>query len=114
PIVHFAPEPSLAKRLQERYGQAYRTADLMRQDVELQLNIERIDLADGTVGTVMANHVLEHVDDQAALREIRRVLGPHADRRAILSFPIAHGWHHTYEDPSVVDPHQRELHFGQS
>lgn len=42
-----------------------------------QINVQDIPFADGTLDTVIANHMLYHVPDRAAaLREIRRVLKP--------------------------------------
>lgn len=108
PILHFAPEASLERRFREIYRD-YKTADL-HEFADLRLNIERIDLPDGSLRTIICNHVLEHVDDRASLSEISRVLS--SDGQAILSVPIVEGWEKTYEDPSIVDPRLRELHFG--
>jgi hypothetical protein len=109
PILHFAAEPVLAKRFKETYSD-YTTADLFRP-ADRKLNIENIELADNSVGTVICNHILEHVDDRKALKEIHRILIPSG--LLVASVPIVEGWAHTYEDGSILDPHLRELHFGQ-
>src|SRR5688572_7737329 len=75
------------------------------------LNIEAIDMPDESWDVVVANHVLEHVDDRKALAEIRRVLTPGGF--AIFSFPLALGFEQTYENPAITSRAERELHFGQ-
>jgi hypothetical protein len=110
PILHFAPEQILQRKLRELYKE-YLTSDLSGK-ADLQLNIESIELLSGSVATVLCNHVLEHVSDRKALGEIHRIL---SDRgRLIVSVPIVEGWERTYEDESIQDPALRALHFGQS
>jgi SAM-dependent methyltransferase len=109
-VVHFAPEPAVRAFVEPRVAR-YRSADLHPGRAELTLNIERIALPDASVDTVIASHVLEHVDDEAALREVRRILKPGG--RAILMFPVVEGWDATYENDAVVGEEDRLLHFGQ-
>jgi ubiquinone/menaquinone biosynthesis C-methylase UbiE len=78
----------------------------------LKLNIEKIDLPDQSQGTVICNHVLEHVDDKKALQELFRVLD--SDGVLILSVPIIEGWETTYENSEISLPENRELYFGQN
>ena len=89
----------------------YQSADLMRRDCDLQLNLERIELPDQSVDTIVASHVLEHVDDRAALGEIHRCLRPGGT--AIIMIPIVEGWKTTYENAAVTAEDERNLHFGQ-
>lgn len=109
PILHFAPERTLAERLRKIYPE-YRTADLYK-DAEIKLDIENIDLPDGSLNTIICNHVLEHVVDRKALGELARVLSPAG--RLICSVPIIEGWDKTYENDAVTTPQERALHFGQ-
>jgi predicted SAM-dependent methyltransferase len=109
PIVHFAPEVCLTDRLRAVYPD-YRTADRYK-DADLKLDIEAIDLPAGSVNTIICNHVLEHVADRAALKELARVLSPTGT--LICSVPIVEGWETTYENDAVTTPEGRELHFGQ-
>lgn len=109
-VLHFAPEAALTGVLRARAAE-YVTADLMRGDVDLRLNIEAIDLEDGSFDRIVCNHVLEHVDDRKALAEIFRVLAPGGI--ALLSTPIVEGWARTYENPAITEPAMRVLHFGQ-
>lgn len=110
-VLHFAPEgplrPWLAKRLKPRN---YVSADLTPGS-DLTLNLEAIDQPDATWDVVIANHVLEHVNDALALGEIFRILRPGG--RLIATVPLVEGWDVTYDDPSVTSRPERQLHFGQ-
>lgn len=109
-VLHFAPERCVRERLVE--VSRYMSADISGRGVDCRCAMEAMPFADGSIDTVIANHVLEHVDDDFdALREIRRVLRPGG--LAILSVPIVFGWDATYEDPRIVAPEQRRAHFGQ-
>ena len=60
----------------------------------------------------MANHILEHVDNlDKALSEIYRVLKKGGF--AILLSPTNPRRDVTYEDKTIIDPLERETHFGQ-
>jgi SAM-dependent methyltransferase len=109
-VLHFAPEPFLEAMFRSR-SKRYRSADLDPGAADTVLNIENIDLPDQSVDLVVCSHVLEHVNDVKALREIYRIL----DRggRALLMFPIVEGWEHTYENPAHTSPQDRITYFGQ-
>jgi len=112
PVLHFAAEKILETRFRSLYtGGGSKTADLF-QSADLKLNIEKIDLPDQSQGTVICNHVLEHVDDKKALQELFRVLD--SDGVLILSVPIIEGWETTYENSEISLPENRELYFGQN
>jgi SAM-dependent methyltransferase len=107
--IHFAPEPTVARLLKPLAGE-YQSADLFNS-ADLRLNLEKLELPDASVDTFMVSHVLEHVDDRKALRELNRCL--RSGGRAILMVPIVEAWKETYENPAVTDPTGRNLHFGQ-
>lgn len=109
PVLHFAAEAPLEPLLRERFAR-YQTADLFRP-ADLTLNIEQIDLPDASYGLVIANHVLEHVDDQKAAAEIGRILRPGGIFIAMT--PVIEGWDQTYENAEVDGDEARVLHFGQ-
>ena len=110
-VLHFAPEACIRDRLARM--SRYVTADISGRGVDCRCAMEAIPFPDGSIDTVIANHVLEHVDDDlVAMRELRRVLRPDGGM-AILSVPIVHGWDETYENPGIVAPELRHVHFGQ-
>ena len=107
--MHFAPEASLRDRFKVLYAD-YETADLFAPS-DLKLNIENIDLKEGSYNTIVCNHVLEHVDDRKALREMHRILADSG--KLICSVPIVEGWETTYEPADIDSEYERELHFDQ-
>lgn len=109
PILHFAPEPALSNALRRAYS-GYVTADI-EQKSDRKLNIEKIDIPANVQGTIICNHVLEHVNDSVAIKELHRILRPGGI--LIVSVPLVDAWDETYENPSITSPGDRRLHFGQ-
>jgi len=109
-VLHFAPETCVRDRLGRMSD--YVTADISGRGVDYGCPMEQIPFPDASIDAVIANHVLEHVDDDiVAMREVHRVLRPGGV--AILSVPLIAGWEQTYEDPGIVAPELRRTHFGQ-
>jgi len=109
-VLHFAPENVVSEMIRPLAAK-YVTADIEPGRAELTLNIEDTGLPDASFDCVICSHVLEHVDDAAALAEIKRILAP--DGLAVLIVPVIEGWPTTYEDPSITGALDRFLHFGQ-
>lgn len=109
--IHFAPEPAVT-RLVQPASQRYETADLVRRDCDLNLNLEAISLPDQSVDTFVLSHLLEHVDDRKALAELYRCLRPGG--AAVIMVPVVEGWKTSYENPAVTNERDRNLHFGQA
>ena len=113
-VLHFAPEPMLKRILERSDAMDYVTTDLEMPGVSVHMDIHDLKFRDGTFDYVICSHVLEHVaDDRAAMRELGRVLKP--DGTALILVPVMgtpDG--RTHEDPSITDPGERELAFGQS
>lgn len=109
-VLHFAPE-SVIKLTVKRLAGTYRTADLHPQNADFALNIEDIALPDESVDFIICSHVLEHVDPDRALPQLKRILRPGGT--LLLMFPIVEGWDDTYRNASIETPAERELHFGQ-
>lgn len=107
-VLHFAAEPWVRGWF-EAHGAAYVTADLNTK-FELQLDITAIDQPDGSWDLVMANHVLEHVDDEAALAEFHRVLRPGG--QVVLTVPMIEGWDESFEDARLTTDAERKLYYG--
>jgi SAM-dependent methyltransferase len=109
-VLHFAPEQALTRFVRPSVGK-YVTADLEEGRCDLALNLEKIALPDQSFDAVIANHVLEHVNDRTALRELWRILRPRGV--LVITVPLIEGWDHTYEDDRLTTPRERDLHFGQ-
>jgi SAM-dependent methyltransferase len=116
-ILHVAPEFGIYWRLSALPNLDYRAVDLDPQRYAYAGPVERADLTDlelpdGSVDLVLANHVLEHVvDDARALSEIRRVLRPGGV--ALLQVPISHKLERTLHDPEAASAEARERVYGQ-
>jgi SAM-dependent methyltransferase len=111
-ILHVAPEPHLEQALRQVPGIQYVSADLARSRVSVTLDVMMLPFPDDAFDVVICNHVLEHVsDDQAAMRELHRVLRP--GRPALLQVPIGRVLRETLEDPTAVTEADRIHRFGQ-
>jgi SAM-dependent methyltransferase len=111
-VLHFAPEKALSADVRRRSGQ-YITTDYSRENVDVKLDIEAMDVDEAAYDKIVCMHVLEHVDDHKALAEIFRTLAPGGT--AILATPIVEGWKDSYEDVDVstMSKSERVLHYGQ-
>ena len=91
-ILHFAPEPAIEKKIRP-VNPCYVTADLTPDYGDVTMDITDIRFRDDSFDYVIANHVLEHIPDEAkAITEMKRVLKP--EGHILLSFPI------NVEDPT--------------
>lgn len=107
-ILHFAPEKAFMRRMSGNVR--YETADLMQTGVTHKVDITDTNLPDARYGVVIANHVLEHIDDdRKAIRELFRLLEPGGV--AVLSVPINATRHMTYENPTIISEAGRRAHF---
>lgn len=112
-ILHFAPEKHLARKIAALAPVCYVKCDLSPQAPD----VKRVDMLampfeHESFDFLIANHVLEHVDDDLkALSEIRRVLviGGHA----ILQTPYSPRLHRTWQDPGIDDEQTRWQAYGQ-
>jgi SAM-dependent methyltransferase len=107
-ILHFAPEKVVMRRM--RGNALYETADLMQPGVTHKVDISHVPLPDASYDVVMANHVLEHIDDdRQAMRELFRLLKPGGI--ALLTVPINPTRQQTYENPTITGKAERWAHF---
>jgi SAM-dependent methyltransferase len=112
-VLHVAPEACFMKPFEKLHGDGYITADIESPLAKVKMDIHKIPFDENTFDAVLCNHVLEHVEsDIIAMKEIYRVLKPGGF--AILQVPFIYPIPDvTIEDPSIKDPRQREVMFGQ-
>ncbi len=117
-LLHLAPEMGLYWRLSRAPQVDYHPGDLQPDRYAFADDVRSLDLHslpydDASFDAVLANHVLEHVaDDARALAEIHRVLRPGG--WAMLQVPLARRLETTREDARLVTPEERERALGQS
>jgi SAM-dependent methyltransferase len=109
-VLHIAPEAIVGRYLRKKC-KSYVTLDLSMEGADVKEPIERTSFRDACFDHVVCSHVLEHVDDRAALKELHRILRPGGT--ALLMVPIVEGWDSTYENPEITSGPEREIHFGQ-
>lgn len=112
-ILHLAPERRLSRFIGAAGPAEYVQGDLYPSHLGMRrVDLMDIDFPDGCFDLLLANHVLEHVeDDGRALREIFRVLRPGG--KAILQTPFAGRLSHKLEDPSIRSEAARLAAYGQ-
>jgi SAM-dependent methyltransferase len=109
-ILHVAPEPCLASRLQRRLGEGCLSADLQDPAAMVKMDVTNIQFPAESFDVIYCSHVLEHVmDDRKAMREFYRILKPGG--WAVLLVPISA--ERTVEDLAIVKPNERLKAFGQ-
>jgi SAM-dependent methyltransferase len=112
-ILHFAPERGLSRLITAAMPIQYVKCDLHPVDIGVQqADIEAIPFAGEVFDLVIANHVLEHVDDDLrAVREICRVLRPGGT--AILQTPYSAMLQRTWSDAGIKGDEPRRQAYGQ-
>lgn len=112
-IVHFAPERRISRRIVEARPAQYIRCDLHAVGPDIRtVDIQDMPFEDESVDLLVANHVLEHVDDdRMAVREIHRVLAPGG--AAILQTPYSPVLEATWEDGGIRSPAARLQAYGQ-
>lgn len=112
-LLHVAPEPRLEQILRTKANVDYLTADIVPENVMVQMDITDIQFPNDSFDAIICNHVLEHVvEDGKAMSEMYRTLK--AGGWAILQVPISQTLKKTYEDFSITTVAGREEAFGQS
>lgn len=100
-VLHFAPEKFFSQLIQQAEPLEYTKADLYPTSEDIQkIDIQNLPFDSGSFDFVIANHVLEHVEnDEMALNEIFRVLSPGGN--AILQTPFSTSLQQKLEDPGI-------------
>jgi SAM-dependent methyltransferase len=110
-ILHFAPEIGLINFIKKLNPAEYICGDLNPKSNQEKINIEKINYPSNHFDLIIASHILEHVDDNACLKELKRVVKKNG--KVLLMFPVINSWDKTYQNEKIVQPYERELHFGQ-
>ncbi len=112
-ILHFAPERHLSRLIVAAGPARYIKCDLFPNSAEVErVNIQAIPYPDNAFDLVIANHVLEHVkEDARALEEVWRILKPGG--HAILQTPFSAKLHETWSDAGIDDDLTRLQAYGQ-
>jgi len=110
-ILDFSPNPGFAHYASRKWGAYYRTTNFEASDkTDFHFDITRIAAADNSFGIILCYHVLEHIEeDRKAMQELLRVLQPGG--LCLLQTPFKEG--EIYENPAVVTPGDRLIHFEQ-
>tara|TARA_B100000963_G_scaffold326779_1_gene314103 strand:+ start:3626 stop:4468 length:843 start_codon:yes stop_codon:yes gene_type:complete len=112
-LLHFAPEAGLENLLKYDARVDYRSADLLRDNVDDRVDLTDMRIyADCSFDAVICSHILEHIpSDKAAVRELYRVLK--RGGWGIVMVPILTTLTHTFEDFTKTTEAERIKHFGQ-
>jgi SAM-dependent methyltransferase len=112
-VLHVAPEYCFIDRFEQMKNLDYITADIESPLAKVKMDIHQIPFEDNTFDVAFCNHVMEHVDDYIlAMGELHRVLKPGG--WALIQSPQDMKCEVTYEDPTITDPKEREIHFLQN
>lgn len=112
-ILHFAPERRLSRIIESKAPGRFVKGDLYPASKDIEtIDMLAIDYPSESFDFVIANHVLEHVDDDfLALSELRRVLK--AGGYAILQTPYSSKLTQTFSDPGIDSNSARYQAYGQ-
>lgn len=112
-VLHLAPEHHLQKYIRATEPIEYVLGDLWPSKPQIQqIDLQAIRYPDNYFDFVLANHVLEHVeDDMRALREIYRVL--RFEGHAILQTPYSEVLTRGFEDAGIQSDPARLHAYGQ-
>lgn len=111
-LVDFAPSDSLQKYLKEQPMIQYRSADLYMDNVDDKIDITDMhQYKDNRFDFFICSHILEHVDDKAALSELFRIIKPGG--KGILMTPIIKVEGAFDEDLNITDVSERWRRFAQ-
>lgn len=111
-LLHIAPEQCFLPYFKKQKNLTYLTGDLESPIADMHFDLHHIPLEDNRFDVVFCNHVLEHVaDDKQCMSELFRVMKPGG--WGIFQVPQDMTREVTYEDPGIVSPEDRELHYWQ-
>lgn len=108
-LLHVAPEFHFSTLFQKSKALDYVSVDLIGAPAMVKADVTALGFPAEIFDVIYCSHVLEHIpNDQKAMQELWRVLKK--DGWAIIQVPIESKV--TFEDPSIVEPKERERLFG--
>lgn len=111
-VLHIAPEQCFLPVFKKMPNLEYYTADIESPIADMHFDLHHAPLSDNTFDVILANHVLEHVDDDIqCMKELYRMMKPGG--WGIFQVPQDTTRTHTYEDKRITSPEEREKHFWQ-
>lgn len=111
-MLHIAPEQCFYKLFRAMKNLTYTTADLNSPIADVSMDLHHPPFDDNQFDIIFCNHVLEHVDDvDVCMRQLYRIMKPGG--WGIFQVPLDRSRQTTYEDKSITDPREREIHFWQ-
>jgi len=112
-FLHMAPEYCFLRLFKKLENLDYITGDLVSPWADHHFDVHAIPFKSNSFDVLMANHLLEHVEDDAkVMSEFYRVMKPGG--WGIFQVPIDYSNPVTFDDPSITDPREREKHYWQS
>jgi len=110
-ILDFSPSRSLYRKLSKKYPTTYTSSDISGDFIsEKHFDITKIDSEDSAFDLIICYHILEHIEnDKDAMNELFRVLK--IGGKCLIQTPFKDG--EIYENPEIILPEERLLHFGQ-
>lgn len=111
-MLHIAPEQCFYKIFKGMKNLDYTTGDYNSPIADVHFDLHHAPFENNTFDVVFCNHVLEHVEDaHQCMDELYRIMKPGG--WGIFQVPLDINKATTYEDSSITDPREREIHFGQ-
>ena len=112
-IIHFAPEQSLIKFINQKYKIIkYDKVDLIPNRQIVHIDIENINKDyHHNYDLVICNHVLEHVNFIKAISNLKKLVKKNGE--IFLTFPIIDSWKKNYINKKIKTSYDRFLHFQQ-
>ncbi len=110
-ILDFSPSRCLYRLLKKTHKNNYQSTDLSGYFfADKQYDITNIAAENETYDLIICYHVLEHVEqDIKAINELYRIIKPNG--KLIVQTPYKSG--KIYENQLIIDPQERQAHFGQ-
>lgn len=97
-VLHFAPESGIRDKIKRNPQCTYISGDILKGRADRVVDIENICFNNDSFDWIICNYVLQYVDDERAIYEMKRVLKP--DGKMILSVPIGTALDQTLPFPS--------------